>query len=64
MQLYSEHAIFGWLIIIGAVCMTIILGAVLDRFMHNHRSKSVKLRTKAVPVTIRSSYRRNFRNMH
>jgi hypothetical protein len=37
MQPYSEHQIIGWLIIIGAVCLTILIGAAIDRLYLNRR---------------------------
>lgn len=33
----SEHAFYAWLIVIGAVCVVTIIGALIDRFFLNRR---------------------------
>lgn len=33
----NEHAFYAWLIIIGAVCIAIFIGAMVDRFFLNRR---------------------------
>lgn len=33
----NEHAFYAWLIIIGAVCIAILIGAMVDRFFLNRR---------------------------
>lgn len=37
MEPHSEHAFYAWLIIIGAVCVAILIGAIIDRFFLNRR---------------------------
>ncbi len=32
MQPNHEHAFYAWLIIIGLVCLTVFIGALIDRF--------------------------------
>lgn len=64
MELYNEHAILAWLIIIGAVCLTIFFGALLDRLMHSRRQSNLRVQTKAVRVSNQSfyRYRKNWKN--
>lgn len=33
----NEHAFYAWLIVIGAVCIVTVVGAVIDRFFLNRR---------------------------
>lgn len=43
-----EHAFYAWLIIISAVCIAIIIGAVVDRFImgrHIHSFSPVRVKT-------------------
>lgn len=37
MEPHSEHTFYAWLIIIGAVCVITIIGALIDRFFLNRR---------------------------
>ncbi len=37
-----EHAFYLWLIIIGAVCVTTIIGAAIDRYFLNRRLRAVR----------------------
>ena len=39
-----EHAFYLWLIIIGAVCVTTLIGAAIDRFFLNRRLRAVRAR--------------------
>lgn len=39
-----EHAFYLWLIIIGAVCVTTIIGAAIDRYYLNRRLRTVRAR--------------------
>ncbi len=39
-----EHAFYLWLIIIGAVCVTTIIGAAIDRYFLNRRLRAVRAR--------------------
>ncbi|MDE6460269.1 MAG: hypothetical protein K2K52_05475 [Paramuribaculum sp.] len=38
----SEHALYGWLIIIGAVCIATIIGALIDRVFLNRKIGNLK----------------------
>lgn len=63
MELYNEHAALGWLIIIGAICLTILIGAAIEKFAHNRSRSNLRVQTKTVRVTdsTTSRLRRNYR---
>lgn len=60
MQLNNEHEVFAWLIIIGAICLTIVIGAFLDKFMHSRRQSNLRVETKAVRVNAVTPARRRY----
>lgn len=46
-----EHAFYLWLIIIGAVCVTTIIGAAIDRYYLNRRLRAVRASHAEVILT-------------
>ncbi len=51
---HSEHAFYGWLIIIGAVCIATIIGALIDRvFLNRHIGQLRGYRPYYVPHIVK-----------
>lgn len=46
-----EHAFYAWLIIIAAVCIAIIIGALIDRFI---LKRQIRDRLRRHPIAVSS----------
>ncbi len=51
-----DHSLFAWLLIIGAVCLTIAIGAAIDRYFINRRIKVVARRVECTQHHRRSFF--------
>ncbi len=43
---HSEQAFYAWLIVIGAVCLVMLAGALIDRFFLNRRIRRQEIMTR------------------
>ena len=52
---HDENAFYAWLIIIGAVCVTVLIGAAIDRFYLKRRHLPAQMpANRTLPAIIRS----------
>ena len=42
MQPTDEHTFYMWLLIVGAVCVAVLIGVTVDRFLLNRRIKRME----------------------